>query len=232
LSRTYFDPAGSYSTLAEHTYRFGFKGITLGKWLSQKLSREFGMQCDYIELGSSPAEYYLTNPKPRKAILFYARPVTPRRGFELGVLALELFHTEHPEYEIHFVGWDTTPYTIPFPYVNHGILSPEQLNELYNHCAGGLVLSFTNMSLLPLELLASGCRPVVNDAEHTRLVSYADQLHYALPAPRALADALYESITESSEARVKKMSDFSKGFQWDNSNQKVEDIILRDMAGR
>jgi glycosyltransferase involved in cell wall biosynthesis len=227
----YFAPAGTYSTLAENTYRFGFRGITLGRWLSQKLSKEYSMDCDYMELGLNSKEYYLTNAKPRKKVLFYARPVTPRRGFELGVLALELFHKEHPQYEIHFLGWDISPYQVPFPYINHGVLSPEQLNELYNKCAAGLVLSFTNMSLLPLELLASGCRPIVNDAENTRMVSYAEQIQYALPTPRALADALQETISHTSEAQVKEMSDFSQSFKWDTSNEKVEDILLRSIAG-
>ena len=227
----FFDPVGTYSTLAENTYRFGFRGITLGSWLSQKLSKEYGMQCEAVELGVNPKEYHLLNPKLRKKVLFYARPVTPRRGFELGVLALELFHKEHPEYEIHFLGWDITPYEVPFPYTNHGILSPEKLNELYNQTAAGLVLSFSNMSLLPLELLASGCRPVVNDAKHTRLAGYADQITYALPTPRDLADALYKVVTQTTEADIKHMSEFTSKFQWDDSNKKVEDILLSDLVG-
>jgi glycosyltransferase involved in cell wall biosynthesis len=228
----YFEPSGAYSALAENTYHFGFRGLSLGEWLSQKLSHDYGMKCDYFELGLNSEEYYLTNKNPRKKILFYARPVTPRRGFELGVLALELFHKEHPEYEIHFLGWDIAPYRIPFPYVNHGVLSPKQLNELYNDCAAGLVLSFTNMSLLPLELLASGCRPVINDAACTRLVGYAEQLHYAAPTPRALADALYSSIKTSDAQSIESMSNCTKKFEWDDSNKKIERVLLKDLTGQ
>ena len=227
----YFAPTGTYSVLAENTYRFGFRGITLGRWLAQTLSQSYGMQCDYFEFGLNPEEYYLTNKKPRKKILFYARPVTPRRGFELGVLSLELFHKEHPEYEINFIGWDITPYQIPFPYVNHGVLTPKQLNKLYNECAAGLVLSFTNMSLLPLELMASGCRPIVNDAEHTRMIGYAEQIQYEPPTPRALADAIYRVVDQTTGIDIKKMSDFSQNFQWNDSNKKVENILLKDIAG-
>jgi hypothetical protein len=40
----YFEPVGSYSTFAENTYRFGFHGITLGEWLSKKLTNEYGYE--------------------------------------------------------------------------------------------------------------------------------------------------------------------------------------------
>jgi glycosyltransferase involved in cell wall biosynthesis len=229
----YFDPVGSYSTLAENTYKFGLRGLTLGKWLSQKLSKEYGMKCDYFELGTNSKEYNLTNTGPRKKVFFYTRPVTPRRGFELGILALEIFHKKHPEYEINLVGWDITPYEIPFPYVNNGILSVAKLNELYNECAAGLVLSFTNMSLLPLEMLAAGCIPVVNDAEHTRMVGYEKALKYADPNPQALADALGETIEKSDEQLQKQAADavsITQKFEWADSNAKIDQILTRELS--
>jgi glycosyltransferase involved in cell wall biosynthesis len=227
----YFEPVGSYSTLAENTYRFALHGVTLGKWLADKLHEEYGMVCDAVDLGVDSTEYYLTNPKPRRKVLFYTRPVSPRRGFELGILALEQFHKLHPEYEINLLGWDMSRYDIPFPFVNNGILSPEKLNELYNQCAAGLVLSFTNMSLLPLELLSSGCQAVMNDADCTRQVSYAAQLRYADPNPAALATALYQAISDAEQPKViKELADYAKHFQWVDSNQRIEKLLRRELA--
>jgi glycosyltransferase involved in cell wall biosynthesis len=227
----YFEPVGSYSTFAENTYRFGFHGITLGEWLSKKLSKDYGMKCDFIKMGTDVSEYTLTNKGGRKKILYYARPVTPRRGFELGSLALSLFNKQHPEYEIHCVGWDLSRYDLPFPFINRGILGSQELNELYNECAAGLVLSFTNMSLLPLEMMASGCIPVLNDAEHTRMVQYASQLEYAVPSPTALAEALHNVVTNKSLAkRAEKASEYAQKFQWNDSNAIFEKILLRELA--
>ncbi|MEJ1230367.1 MAG: hypothetical protein WDM88_06685 [Galbitalea sp.] len=59
-------------------------------------------------------------------------------------------------------------YDVPFPYVNHSAVDISQLNAIYNRCAAGLILSLTNMSLLPMEVMGSGVVPVVNDAENTR----------------------------------------------------------------
>ncbi|MDO8335942.1 MAG: glycosyltransferase family 1 protein [Candidatus Saccharibacteria bacterium] len=227
----FFDPIGTYSTLADNTYKFGFYGVTLGKWLTQKLSREYGMKCDYFDLGVDSREYSLVNKGERKKILFYARPVTPRRGFELGILALEIFHEQHPEYEINFLGWDITPYQISFPYVNNGILPAEKLNELYNECRAGLVLSFTNMSLLPLEMLAAGCVPIVNSAEHTNMASYSSELDYAEPTPQDLANALHKAVTRAdADKHAENISKVTKKFEWDDSNKKVEQIITRELS--
>lgn len=228
----FFDPVGTYSTLAENTYKFGLRGITIGRWLSELLSSEYGMTCDHIELGLDTKDYYLTNNKLRKKILFYARPVTPRRGFELGVLALQIFHKAHPEYEINFVGWDIAPYDIPFPYKNLGILPPKELNELYNECAAGLVLSFTNMSLLPLEMLAAGCRPVVNDASHTRMVSYASQIFYSQPSAKAIADSMHEAIGKIDQKEIKEMSDCSKAYDLGTLNEGIEKILLKELINK
>jgi glycosyltransferase involved in cell wall biosynthesis len=228
----YFDPVGSYSTFAENTYRFGLRGLTLGRWLTEKLSAEYGMKCDYFEQGVNPAHYNLTNPGgARKRILFYARPVTPRRGFELGVAALEIFHKAHPDYEIVFVGWDTTPYEIPFPYVNKGILNAEQLNELYNNSAAGMVLSLTNMSLLPLEMMAAGCSPIVNDGPQTNLVPYGEHIRYAAAQPKTLAKALHEAVSVDSQAKqAKQLAAYAEGFHWNDAFKKINDILIDELS--
>lgn len=227
----YFEPVGTYSTLAQNTYHFGLRGITIGNWLSQKLPKEFGMKCDPIEFGVNSEEFKLLDSSAkRKKILFYARPVTPRRGFELGVLALQIFHKRHPDYEIHFLGWDTSPYVIPFPYVNNGIMSLDKLNELYNECAAGLVLSFTNMSLLPLEMLASGCVPVVNDADHTRAVSFSKEIKYAPPTPQALADELHTAVTvKDPQVQAERASNFAKKFKWTDSMSGIDKILRKEL---
>lgn len=58
----------------------------------------------------------------------------------------------------------------PFRCVDHGLASPTELNAIYNCCFAGLSLSLTNVSLVPLEMLAAGCIAVVNDAAHNRIV--------------------------------------------------------------
>lgn len=228
----FFYPVGSESVLAENTYRFGFKGITAGKWLTEKLSSEFGMDCDYYDFGSDFERYKHVNSGERKKIIFYARPVTPRRGFELGVLALELFAVKHPEYEINMVGWDISDYKLPFNSVNHGILKLHELNDLYNQSAAALVISLTNMSLLPLELLSSGCIPVVNDGPNNRLVSNNPHIAYTAASPQALADGLDAVVTRKDAAGYAKQAAGSvQSLSWEESGRKFEQILIRSLRG-
>jgi hypothetical protein len=190
----YFYAVGTESVLAENTYHFGFSAITAGGWLADKLAREFGMSTAHYEFGADRQHYNVTNTARRKEIFFYARPATERRGFELGVMALDLFAKARPDYTINLAGWDVSGYDIPFSYKNLKSMPITELNEVYNRCAAGLVLSMTNMSLLPLELLASGVIPVVNNGSNNTMVSSNPFIEYTAPSPRALADRLIEVV--------------------------------------
>ncbi len=224
---------GSMAVLAQNTYRFGFYGITAGRWLTTKVS-EFGMKADYFDFGVDTDIYKPTTmPLKEKKICFYARPVTERRAFELGVIALDIFHKKHPEYKIEFFGWDVSEYEIPFPYVNRGVLNHEELATLYKESAACLVLSLTNVSLLPYELLAAGCVPVMNDGDNNRLVLGENKyIKYTGTSPIELANGLVEAVENPKlQQDAKKSSDSVANLPWDESYKKVERILLREVTG-
>ncbi len=220
-------PMGYLSFLAEQTYSFGLKGIVLGEWLAETLSEEYGMRCDYFDFGYDPDEYFLVNSQPRTDILFYAQPNKAHRGFELGIMALELFKAKNPTYKIHLFGEDISRYKIPFSYVNHGIVSISELNDLYNRCAAGLSLSFTNISLIPLEMIASGCQPVVNDAYQNRMIKYRKLVSYAKPSPVAIADVLNSEAGRNKNGLKIKLP---LSYSWDYSNEQIENILIKDLG--
>lgn len=216
----FFFPVGSEYTLANNTYRFGFTGITAGKWLSWKLSNEYGMEASHFDFATNNKMYARLNDQRRQDVLFYARPVTPRRSFEAGVYSLELFKRMNPKSTIHMVGWDVSKYKLPFKYVNHGTLKLEELNELYNKCAAGLVLSLTNMSLLPLELLSSGTIPVVNEGQNNRMVSDNPYIHYTEPDIVQIAKSLdYEVNRKDQVSNSKKAAESVENLSWDVSGE-------------
>jgi glycosyltransferase involved in cell wall biosynthesis len=186
----YFYPVGTESVLAENTYRFGFTGLTAGRWLASKLTNDYAMPTRHYDFSADRDHYHVVNAGRRKEVFFYARPGTERRGFELGILALELFARERPDYLINIGGWAVSKYSIPFAYRNLGTMPITDLNAVYNRCAVGLVLSMTNMSLLPLELLAAGVIPVVNDGPNNTMVSDNPYIEYTPASPRALADRM------------------------------------------
>lgn len=231
----YFYGVGSRSVLAENTYKFNFYGITAGKWLTHKLSTEYGMKCDYFDFGVDLDIYKLKKGAvKKKKICFYARPVTERRAFEIGVMALEKFHKEHPEYEIEFFGWDVGDYKIPFPYTNRGIITHQELAELYQESVACLVLSLTNVSLLPFELLAAGCIPVMNDGDNnTMVLGQNDYIQYTQASPLELAKGLNAVVSRQNINEYASLAAASvKDKSWDASYKKVEEILLREVTGK
>jgi len=229
----YFYQVGSLYLLAENTYRFGFYGITAGRWLATKLKRDYRMEADYFSFGADKSVYSYINDEPRKEVMFYARPTTERRGFEIGILALDLFHRKHPGYKINMLGYDVSQYDIPFPYENLKVLEHDQLNELYNRCAAGLVMSLTNMSLLPLELLACGAIPVVNDGENNRMVSDNKFIEYSAGEPAALAEALSQAVSRKTpELHAKKASESVEGDSWEDAGKKFIKIVEDNMQAK
>jgi glycosyltransferase involved in cell wall biosynthesis len=226
----YFYPMGTNYILAENTYKFGFHGITAGGWLSSKLSSEYGMKCDHYDFGADKSNYKVLNEKKRKEIFFYARPVTERRGFDLGIMALEIFHKKMPDYTISLAGWDVSEWDVPFPHVNHTALQISQLPELYNKSAAALVMSLTNMSLLPLELLACGTIPIVNDAPNNRLVSDNPFIKYTECSPQALADALIETVKRNDlPAYAKKAADSVAADGWGTAGERFLGVLDREL---
>lgn len=230
----YFYGVGSKYVLAENTYKMNFYGITAGPWLMKKVG-EYGMHADYFDFG---ADLDIYRPKDKvqkkKKICFYARPVTERRAFEVGVMALELFHQRHPEYEIDFIGWDVSNFKMPFKFENRGILTHDELAELYHESVACLVLSLTNVSLLPLELIAAGCIPVMNDGENNRMVLHGmdDYVDYASASPIELAEALCHAVERQDiEGYADQASDSVKTLSWDKSYKKVEKILMREVVG-
>jgi glycosyltransferase involved in cell wall biosynthesis len=224
----YFYPVGTNSALAENTYRMGFHGITAGRWLADKLSREFGMETDHFPFGCDTARYRRDPSARRSGIAFYARRETPRRAVELGLLALELFAKRQPQIEVHLFGSDIVD--VPFKFIDHGVASPDRLNDIYNACFAGLTLSLTNVSLVPHEMLACGCIPIVNDADHNRLVLANPSVRYASLTPHSLAAALeavvcapdFDAISSNAAASVLSTS-------WDTAGAAVEEAICRSL---
>lgn len=229
-----FYGVGSRYKLAEATYRFGFYGVTAGRWLTEKV-KDYGMRADYFDFGADMDIYRPQKEiSKKKKICFYARSHTERRGFELGVMALQIFKEKHPEYEIEFFGEDMSRYEIPFKFTDRGILSKQELAELYQESAACLVLSLTNVSLLPLELLVAGCIPVMNDGENnTMVLGDNDDIAYAEAYPVSLAQKLCEVVEKSDKeinSHAAKISENSKDLSWDKSYEKVEKIILREVT--
>lgn len=187
-----FYPSGSEYALAEDTYRFGFRCISIGHWVAERLRGRFGIEADIINFGCDHSVYRLENTGPRSGIVFYSRPGAARRGYTLGLLALREVHRHRPDVSVHVFG--ASDIAAPFPLTNHGVLTPAQIASLYNSVVAGLVLSFTNISLVPDELLACGAVPVLNRTSGNEIDLPSPQVRWAPPTPAGIAETLLEVL--------------------------------------
>jgi glycosyltransferase involved in cell wall biosynthesis len=219
-----FFKVGSEYAFAENTYKFGFRGLTAGTWLKDKLHEEYGMRTDsfsfsYDDRLYTPGEKHDEVPR----VFFYARPVTERRNFELGMLALNEITKRRPDTEVILAGWDVREYEIPFRHKALGSVRQDKLAELYAQCDMCLVLSGTNLSLLPLEVMASNsvavCTRGANSEwlvseENSVLVDFdpddiADKICYYLEHKEELA-----GIRQRGRA-------FAQATSWEKEGEKV-----------
>lgn len=226
----YFYPRGTEYALAEDTYRFGFETIAVGHMVADHLRQRFGTEPAVAEFGCDTEVYSYRATGSRPRVVLYAKPGVARRGYGLAVLGLEQFHRRHPEYEIHLFGDPSAQ--VGFPVVRHGSLSTRSLGELYNTCAAGLAMSFTNISLAAEEMLACGAIPVINDHPDARLDFPNPYAEWARPTPAGLADALCRVVERpDAEAHAEAASRSVRTGGWGAAQQVTVTTIERGVYG-
>lgn len=224
----YFFAPGSFYAFAENTYDFGFRGITAGDWLKQ-MCEAHGMKAVSFRFSYDKDIYFPHQKKDNvKRVFFYARPVTPRRDFELGVLALRELKKMVPDLEIVMAGWDLSTYMLPFDFKDLGIQKLEALSEVYGNCDMCFVISATNLSLLPLEVMASGSVPVCTKGENSTWLVNGDNSILVSFDPFEIAQTMkyYFDHPEKLEEKRNAGMAFAQGTSWDENGEIVRKAIL------
>lgn len=225
----YFFAVGSEYMFAENTYRFNFRGITAGEWLKDKLREEYGMKTSSFGF-SYDRELYTRKQKRDnvKRIFFYARPVTARRAFELGLLSLNEIAKRISDIEVVFAGWDVSNYNIPFKHLNAGSVRLEELSDLYAQCDMCLVLSNTNLSLLPLEVMASGSVAICTKGENSEWLVNSENAIMVDFDPITIADKIEYYYNNPKELEIirNKGTEFAENTSWEKEAKKVYEAVM------
>lgn len=194
----FFYAHGYLYELAEATYSFGLQNIALGGMVSETLRRRVGIEAELVvPFGCDTGTYRRLEtsdsaPEPRRGVVYYAKRTVDRRGYLLAKATLERFHALRPDQPIHVVGDAVHGWGIPV--IQHGSVPPAELNRIYNATIAGLAMSFTNVSLVPGELLAAGTVPVLNRLSGPRLDLDSSDAIWAAGHPDALAAALTTAV--------------------------------------
>jgi glycosyltransferase involved in cell wall biosynthesis len=228
-----FYPTSIERDWAEWTYRQGLHAICASPWLAGVVADAYGAITSSFDLGVAH-EHYQPLPTHRRddLVLFYARPTTPRRATTLGVLALQELHRRRPDVEIALFG-DSRRLATPFPHRHVGLLTPDRLAHAYASATVGLVLSMTNPSLVPTEMLACGLSVVDLDTASMRTTFGTEgPIALAPPDPLAIADTI-EHLLEDLPTRAERAragAALVADRTWDGAAAQVEDGLRTALA--
>jgi O-antigen biosynthesis protein len=233
-----FYPTSAERAWASWTYGQGLQCIAASPWLAELLRERHGARATHFDLGIDHDSYRPAGVRRRDDLVaFYARAVTPRRAVPLGLLALQELHRRRPHVEIALFG-DAQPIAAPFPHRHLGIVEPAGLARVYGEATVGLVLSLTNPSLIPQEMLACGL-PCVDVASESMLACYGADgpVTLAAPDPLALCDAIERLLDDPAlrEERASAGLRWAEGRTWPRAAAQVEEGLraaLRAAAAR
>lgn len=228
-----FYPTSAEREWAAWTYRQGLHCLVASPWLEQVVAREYGASATRFDIGLDH-DLYRPGCAPRRddQLLFYARATTARRGVPLGILALEELHRRRPQAEICLFGEDR-PVATGFPHRHLGVRTRPQLAALYGQATVGVVLSLTNPSLIPHEMLACGLT-CVDVASASSLAVHGPDGPVALAAlePGALCDVverLLDDPAERDDRRTRGIA-HAAAFTWERTGEQVEAGLREALA--
>jgi glycosyltransferase involved in cell wall biosynthesis len=231
-----FYPASAERLWADETYRMGYPCLASSPWLRELLRERYGAQAEVFEYGVDLDVYRpLDRERHERSVLFYARPATPRRATELGMLALAELAARRPDVEVTIFG-DVNEPPAPVGYRFAGVVPPETLARLYNEATVGLVLSLTNYSLIPKEMMACGL-PVVDvrgASAESVFGSRTEAISLADANPVAIAAAL-EELLDDGERRARMSAAgrrLVEGMTWAATAETVERQVREWLAAR
>lgn len=226
-----FHPMGELYMLAESTYNYGYSMLCAGKWLLNLMNergawaRQWDLCADHNVYFPGVVRAQVKNPL---RIAFYARQYTPRRAVALGFAAFDLLHKRGVNFHVDLFGEADLKVDYSFPHSQRGILSPQELSELYRSSDIGVVFSTTNYSLIPLEMMACGLPVVEIDTESTRAIFENEEVYFAQPMPYSIADAISDLASDDSKRSAQRESglNFANDTSWERSAHSIEDAII------
>ncbi|MDQ3039256.1 MAG: glycosyltransferase family 4 protein [Pseudomonadota bacterium] len=233
-----FYPAGSTYAQTELTYHFGFYGICNTLTLKEIYERDYGGCAVVLQPSIDKSVFFAPNdlkPASPKRLFYYARPGTPRNGFELAAAALtQLKHRYGDGVDIVCAGtgWSPEQYGLDNVVRTVGMLPYTETGDLYRSCHAGFVMMMTkHPSYLPFELMACGATVVTNyNPANAWLLKDGVNCLLSPPSASCLAATLayaldhHEALAPVRQAAANQVN--HELTDWDTSLRTVSDFMF------
>ncbi len=218
-----------YATSAEArwaaaTYTLGMHHLCGSPYLEEMVHR-YGGTTSRFSFGIDLERYH---PRPvvrdTDTVIIYGRDVTPRRAVPLAVMAVAELLERRPQTKVVSFG-NAHPIQAPFDYEHLGVLSLNQLAWAFSQATIGLVLSMTNYSVIPQEMLACGL-PVVElgGVSGEGIFGQDGGVTFTDFNPLHLADAMEQLLDDRAlwSRRSAEGMAWAQGRTWDVAAEQVE----------
>lgn len=194
----WFYPMGECYLRAENTYRLDLKPITIGRWLSSKVSQYYPLSVPFCDFGVD-MELYAANKNYREPFSVCAiyQPGKDRRLSGMLIKAIELVCTYDSRVSFYLYGSNQKVPTDSDRIHQLGVLTTSECADLYSRCSVGISLSASNPSRLPFEMLASGLNVVEVFGENTAYDFKSNAIRFSETSPEGIASALLSSLNET-----------------------------------
>lgn len=219
-----FYPTSAEAYWAEQTYALGFHHLCGSPYLESMVTR-YGGTSSRFSFGIDLDTYYPRDiVREPDTVVMYGRDVTPRRAVPLAIMAVQELLERRPQTRVLSFG-NQIPINTPFPYEDLGVLNLEQLAWTFSRASVGLVLSMTNYSVIPQEMLACGM-PVVELAGVSGEGIFGEDggVTFADFNPVHVADALEGLLRDADQwtRRSDAGRAWARGRTWDLGAEQVE----------
>jgi glycosyltransferase involved in cell wall biosynthesis len=250
----YFFPRGADALEAELTYTADLKTICASLWLDKLMRDKFNRTSMHFNLSYNPSIYNhqktskesqskrvdiarsnetgdQSNPIIR--IAFYSRLRTDRRAVSLALKGLQRVNQCNFTICIELFGEQQGKVSLPSNVIgfDNGILTPQQLAELYHSCDIGLTFSATNYALVPQEMMACGLPVIEINNDSTRAIYPEDVLVLAEPSAQGIAEAIEKLATDTKKRLeiARKGLEWVRQSSWELSFKQVESFIRQEV---
>ncbi len=225
-------PLGDNYLEAKNSYRLGLHPITIGRWLSEKIADEIGRaSVPHTIFGADLHTYRpLPGSERERAVCAIYQPDKSWRLPSLIEKALYILSTLHPDITIYTFGSSEQSSILKECNCIHlGIVSPRELNELYNKCLCGICLSCSNPSRLAFEMMAAGLPAIELRGEMTSLDLPQDAVTFCDASPHSLVESITDLIDhpEKRDRMSRTGIEYMQARPIEKENSMFADQVLR-----
>lgn len=192
----WFFPLNYERIKAEKSFDLGLKPITMGRWLSWKLSKEKGLRSSFCDFGANLSIYRPMPAEKEYAICAIYQPEKDRRISRMLEEAISILLAADSSVKVYLYGSSACFLPLEKRVVNLGLISIEECNDLYNKTLCGISVSGSNPSRIPFEMMAAGL-PVVDLYLENNLFDFEDGTVELVDAsPEGLASGVLRFLAD------------------------------------